>query len=202
MRRLLALMMTLALFAAACGDDGDANADADADPDPDEATEPADEPEPEEEPAPEPEPEEEPAEEPAEEPEPEEEPAEEPAPEPVDEPSATTVAVTLSEGTLTTEAALAAGSFTFEISNVGQFPHQFGITRGTAYEDLPLLDNGAIDEEALGDDFLGKTDNFDSGAGGSIDFDLEPGSYVFFCNISFGPNSHAANGQVLSVTVT
>ena len=34
----------------------------------------------------------------------------------------------------------------------------------------------------------------------AIEFDLEPGNYVFFCNIA-GTVSHAAQGQVLSVTV-
>ena len=111
-------------------------------------------------------------------------------------------AVTLSEWEIGTDAALAAGAYTFELTNVGQFPHSFGILRGTSYDELPKLANGAIDEAAVASDILGVSDNLDSGTGGTIDFTLEPGSYVFFCNINLGPNSHAANGQTLSVTVT
>lgn len=96
---------------------------------------------------------------------------------------------------------ITAGSTTFALMNVGENPHAFAIARGTSYEDLPQKDNGAVDQEALGDDFLGSADNIDPGGSGSITFDLEPGDYVFFCPIEFGPNSHAAAGQVLSVTI-
>ena len=34
----------------------------------------------------------------------------------------------------------------------------------------------------------------------TIEFDFEPGNYMLFCNIA-GTVSHAAQGQVLSVTV-
>ena len=88
------------------------------------------------------------------------------------------------------------------MSNVGpDNPHAFAIVRGDSYEELPQLDNGAVDTEAMGDDFLGSTDNVEVGDSTEITFDLEAGNYVFFCPIQFGPNSHAAAGQVLSVTV-
>lgn len=96
---------------------------------------------------------------------------------------------------------ITAGSTTFALMNVGENPHAFAIAKGTSYEDLPQKDNGAVDQEALGDDFIGSADNIDPGGSGSITFDLEPGDYVFFCPIEFGPNSHAAAGQVLSVTI-
>ncbi len=109
--------------------------------------------------------------------------------------------MSLVEWAIETGDALSAGTVTFEVTNDGEFPHEFGITRGTTYEELPLLGKGAIDEDALGADVLGKTERLEAGAATTIEFDLEPGTYVFFCNITAGPNSHAANGQVLSVTV-
>ena len=111
------------------------------------------------------------------------------------------VPIALAEWTISDPGALAAGSFTFALENTGENPHALAIARGTSYEELPLKENGAVDTDALGDDFLGASDNVDPGGTGSIDFDLEAGDYVFFCPIEFGPNSHAGAGQVLSVTV-
>jgi hypothetical protein len=97
---------------------------------------------------------------------------------------------------------VAAGATTFTVSNSGENPHALAVARGTSYEELPLLDNGGVDTGALGDDFLGASDRIDSGQEAAVDFELEPGDYVFFCPIAVGPNSHAAQGQVLSVTVS
>ena len=97
---------------------------------------------------------------------------------------------------------VAAGTTTFALSNSGEQTHALAVARGTSYEELPQLDNGAVDTETLGDDFLGASNEISNGATTTVDFDLEPGDYVFFCPIAFGPNSHAARGQVLSVTVS
>lgn len=96
-----------------------------------------------------------------------------------------------------------AGTINFEVTNTSDMPHEFGIARGDSYEQLPQLPNGSIDEDALGDDYLGKTAIVDQVLSPvrEISFDLEPGSYVLFCNLVVGPVSHAARGQVLSVTV-
>ena len=95
-----------------------------------------------------------------------------------------------------------AGTVNFEVTNTDDVPHEFGVTRGDSYEELPLEANGAIDEEALGADLLGKTGALFGALGTTreISFDLTPGNYVFFCNLG-NPVSHAARGQVLSVTV-
>ncbi|MEQ1873689.1 MAG: hypothetical protein ABL953_08190 [Ilumatobacteraceae bacterium] len=96
-----------------------------------------------------------------------------------------------------------AGTINFLATNASDTPHEFGIARGNSYEELPLLANGSIDEDALGDDFLGKTPVVDQilSPEREISFDLTPGSYVMFCNLVVGPSSHAARGQVLSITV-
>lgn len=109
--------------------------------------------------------------------------------------------IELGEWFISEPTGLETGTTTFSLTNVGENPHALAIARGTAYEDLPQKDNGAVDTEMLGDDFLGTSENVASGESGSIEFDLEAGDYVFFCPIEFGPNSHAAAGQVLSVTV-
>lgn len=107
----------------------------------------------------------------------------------------------LGEWFITPPEGLTAGSLTFALMNVGENPHAFAIARGTSYEELPQTENGAVDQEALGEDFIGAAENVAPGESGSVTFDLEAGDYVFFCPIEFGPNSHAAAGQVLSVTV-
>ncbi len=105
------------------------------------------------------------------------------------------------EWAIETPAEVAAGTVTFDVSNGGSFPHHFAIARGNSYEELPMAGGGAIDEAALGDDYLGRTANLQGGQTETIEFDLEPGNYVFFCNIA-GTVSHAAQGQVLSVIVS
>jgi len=111
------------------------------------------------------------------------------------------VAVSMVEWAVEAPTEIAAGTVTFDVTNEGNFPHHFAIARGNSYEELPQAGGGAIDEAALGDDFLGRTANLDGGGVETIEFDLEPGNYVFFCNIA-GTVSHAAQGQVLSVTVS
>ncbi len=111
------------------------------------------------------------------------------------------IAVSLVEWELLAPTSFAGGEVTFTATNDGNFPHELAVVRGDSYETLPLLDNGAVDEAALGADFLGRTDRIDAGASGDLTLTLEPGNYVLVCNIQAGPNSHAAAGQVLSVTV-
>ena len=110
------------------------------------------------------------------------------------------VSVGLVEWAIETNLEVAAGSVTFDVSNEGNFPHHFAIARGNSYEELPQIGGGAIDEDALGEDFIGRTKNLQSGETEIIEFDLDPGNYVFFCNIAAAV-SHAAQGQVLAVTV-
>ena len=125
----------------------------------------------------------------------------EPADAPVEE-EAPAVPVSLFEWTVDAPTTITGGTVMFEVSNTGTFPHEFSIARGDSYETLPQLDNGAVDEETLGADWVGRTDRVAPGETTTISFDLEPGNYVFLCNINSGPNAHAAQGQVLSVTVT
>lgn len=110
------------------------------------------------------------------------------------------IAIELLEWSIESPTELPAGPLTFDVTNGGQFPHHFAIFRGDSYETLPQNADGSVDEDALGADVIGRTDNLEGGEATTIEFDLEPGNYVFICNIS-GIASHAAQGQVLSVTV-
>jgi uncharacterized cupredoxin-like copper-binding protein len=114
------------------------------------------------------------------------------------------VAVSLSEFVIETEDTFTAGEVTFDVVNeaTSEFNHEFAIIAAATFEELPKLDNGAVDEEALEEgQLLGRTATLEPGQTETISFDLEPGNYLFICNINFGPNSHAANGQMLEVTV-
>lgn len=114
------------------------------------------------------------------------------------------VAVALRDFVIDTETTFTAGEVTFDVVNEGtsEFNHEFAIIAAETYDELPKLENGAVDEEALADgQFLGRTAVLEPGQAETITFDLEPGKYLFICNINFGPNSHAANGQILGVTV-
>ena len=113
------------------------------------------------------------------------------------------VAVNLDDFRITTDTTLfKAGTVNFEITNPDDIPHEFAIARGADYESLPQRPNGAVDEDALGGDFLGKTPALVAALGATreISFELEPGNYVFFCNLGTAV-SHASRGQVLAVTV-
>jgi hypothetical protein len=103
-----------------------------------------------------------------------------------------------------TQDTFTAGEVTFEVVNDAgsEFNHEFAIIAADSYEELPKLENGAVDEDALAEgQFLGRTEVLEPGQAETITFDLEPGTYLFICNINFGPNSHAANGQMLTATV-
>lgn len=132
---------------------------------------------------------------------PTEEPTEEPTDAATEAPTeaATGTAITLKEWAVEMPATLSAGANSFTITNGGNFPHKIDIFAGESYEVLPLLSNGAIDEAALAP--LAATENIAPGSSVTLDADLPAGTYVFACNIAVGPNSHAARGQHLTVTV-
>lgn len=112
-------------------------------------------------------------------------------------------AVELKEWSITITGDVKGGANTFALSNTGENPHALSIVKGESYESLPKLENGAVDEAKLeAGALIGASERVEKGATGSLSVTLEPGNYVFFCPIAFGPNSHAKAGQVLSVTVS
>jgi hypothetical protein len=117
--------------------------------------------------------------------------------------AATALEVGLGEWFVDMPATLAAGTYDVTAANVGSFPHELVVIRADGYASLPQESSGAVIEDQVpAEDILLKTSRFQPGesAGGTVT--LEPGSYVFLCNIAVGPNSHAGRGQVLDITVT
>jgi len=86
------------------------------------------------------------------------------------------VAVSLREFMIDMPAELPAGATTFEITNEGEFPHNFEI-------------------EGVTDGF---DDNLEPGDSGTLELDLEPGTYEIYCPVG----DHAAQGMMLELTVT
>ncbi|MFW2336559.1 hypothetical protein [Ilumatobacter sp.] len=120
-----------------------------------------------------------------------------------DPPAGNVVEVSMIEWEIVAPTEFAGGTVTFDVSNDGEFPHELVLVRGESYDTLPLLANGAVDEDAIApEDFIGRIERFEPGQTMSATWEVEPGDYVLLCNIAVGPNSHAAAGQVLSVTVT
>ncbi len=112
-------------------------------------------------------------------------------------------AVDLKEWSVTVTGDVKGGANTFAIANTGDNPHALAIVKGDSYESLPKLDNGAVDSDKLeAGAFVGASEKVEKGSTGTLSVTLEPGNYVFFCPVAFGPNSHAKAGQVLSVAVS
>lgn len=80
---------------------------------------------------------------------------------------------------------VAAGEVTFNADNQGSEAHELVVVRADSAEALPTDDTGKVDEDALAEGaFIGEIEEFEAGASESATFDLEPGTYVLFCNIT------------------
>ena len=89
--------------------------------------------------------------------------------------------VTATEGEMYIEVdsdALSAGSYTIEVVNEGSATHDFVVERD-------------------GDD-VAATDTIAPGASATLEVDLEPGEYVFYCSVG----NHRSMGMEVTVTVT
>jgi hypothetical protein len=116
------------------------------------------------------------------------------------------VEVSLFQGGIVAPAKLDAGTLTLAVKNDGSQNHQLTIVAAESYESLPLRDNGSVKIEEL-DPLLVAVATEPLFAGFPAEpftVDLEPGTYVFFCNLQSvsGDNSHiVAFGQRLEVAV-
>jgi len=76
------------------------------------------------------------------------------------------------------------GDITFNISNEGPSTHEFVIFETDLAPDaLPTNDDGTVDEEGDGVEHIDEVEDIASGSDATLDVDLEPGSYVFICNL-------------------
>ena len=80
---------------------------------------------------------------------------------------------------------LPAGTLTFNAQNIGPMdPHELVIVRtDIPASELPTREDGAFDEAAEGVLVIGEIEEFPVGETRSMTFDLEPGHYVFLCNL-------------------
>ena len=68
--------------------------------------------------------------------------------------------------------------------NQGEDAHEVVVVRGDDPSSLPLGDDGTVDEDALpAGDLIGEIEAFPAGGSCNGVFELDPGSYVLFCNI-------------------
>lgn len=116
------------------------------------------------------------------------------------------IAVTLNDDfELLLDSDPAAGSVTFNVSNVGpDFPHALTIIRAASIEDVPRNEaNGAVDMDSVdAADVIGSTAiPMAAGVAEDLTVDLEAGDYVFFCPIQNETQSHVAAGQIIAVSV-
>jgi hypothetical protein len=128
------------------------------------------------------------------------------------EPPTAVVVATLSEFAIELDREeVAGGTVEFVTHNEGEEPHEIVVARFDGEPaDLPTADDGTVDEEALeseGGAVIGEIEGFPGSQTCSTAFDLEPGSYVVFCNIleeeeGGEMEAHYAEGMTTGLTVT
>lgn len=106
-----------------------------------------------------------------------------------------------------TPTSVGADGVTFLADNQGGDTHEMVVVRADDPTDLPTDEDGAVDESQIPEgDFIGEIEEFPSGEQRTGTFDLEPGTYVLFCNITEIEDdgeveSHFAEGMSTTFTV-
>jgi uncharacterized cupredoxin-like copper-binding protein len=117
-----------------------------------------------------------------------------------------TVDVTLQEFAVGADpSSVGAGDVKFDVTNNGpEDEHEFVVIKtDLAPTELPVDENGAVDEEGAGIDVIGEIEPFAVGQTKSITFDLEAGSYVLICNVwdAQEQEAHYSEGMRTGFTV-
>jgi hypothetical protein len=120
--------------------------------------------------------------------------------------ASSTVSVDLDEFTIRPTGTATAGAVGFELTNVGEEPHEMVVVAGDSIDALPTDADGALVEADLpATAFIGEVEPFPGGEDCSGVFDLEAGSYVLLCNIveeeDGQTESHLAEGMATTFTV-
>ena len=120
----------------------------------------------------------------------------------------TTVDVTLSEFVVEPDpVSVAAGDVTFAATNEGEEEHELVIAKSDLAPDaLPTKDDGSVDEEGEGVEFVDEIEEFEPGGTEELTVNLEAGKYVLFCNLveeeeSGETESHYGEGMTIGFTV-
>lgn len=101
---------------------------------------------------------------------------------------------------------LPSGEVTLTADNKGAEEHELVVMAGDDPEALPTDEDGAVIEAEVEDDIVGEIEDVPSKETRDGTFDLEPGSYILFCNIvdeeeDGEVESHFAEGMYTTVTV-
>lgn len=126
--------------------------------------------------------------------------------EPVGDGGGTEVKVALDEWSVAAQpATVPAGKVTFDVENVGEEAHELVVVKAASTAELTVVE-GKVDEEALPEGaFIGEVEAFPADQSCEGTFDLEPGTYILFCNIveehEGAPESHYEEGMVTTFTV-
>jgi hypothetical protein len=118
------------------------------------------------------------------------------------------VDVTLQEWSIETDVdTLPKGPIEITVENDGELEHELLIIQtDIAADDLPTKDDGSIDEGAPGVEVKREIEDISSGDRTGRTYELDPGSYVFACNIVSDVDgeeiSHYANGMATGFTIT
>jgi hypothetical protein len=121
--------------------------------------------------------------------------------------SATKLAVKLGEFSVTLgRTEVPAGQVTLEITNEGAEPHEVVVVRANRAEELTVKD-GKVDEASLpAGTLIGEVEAFPAGESCEGTFELAAGNYVLFCNIveetSGKVESHFEEGMHTTLAVT
>jgi uncharacterized cupredoxin-like copper-binding protein len=116
--------------------------------------------------------------------------------------------VTLQEVAVVPETtSIPAGSVTLDVENIGPaLAHELVVVRTDLPADgLPTNEDGSFDEDAEGVEVIGELEEIEPGTSGTLTVDLEPGHYVFLCNVvqeaDDAPFSHYQAGMRVDVEV-
>ncbi len=118
------------------------------------------------------------------------------------------ISVSLTEWEVDAPSSAEGGSVVVTAANDGGEIHELVIVRADSFDDWEQDDEGKVLEDQFADeDFIGEIEEFDADTTESATFDLDPGTYIFFCNIveeeddgSF--ESHFDEGMVTVVEIT
>ncbi len=118
------------------------------------------------------------------------------------------IEVSLSEWAVEAPTTASAGSVEITATNDGGETHELVVVRAESTDDFVIdEETGKVDEDGFAEgDLIGEIAEFEAGTSASATFDLDAGTYVFFCNIveedSDGTfESHFQKGMVSTITV-
>jgi uncharacterized cupredoxin-like copper-binding protein len=107
------------------------------------------------------------------------------------------IATTLKDFAITLGSSTApAGEVTFDISNEGPSTHEFVVVNSDLAPDKLPVSDGEVEEDQL--DSVGEQEDIAPSTTAELTLNLEPGSYVVFCNVT----GHYEAGMHTGLTVS